>query len=56
MGTAGGTRQNGMSCSVLSPASSLKGLSPSSFGSAAFDDSAGLAPLPFLGGPRNLSV
>jgi len=55
-GTGEEIRQKGRSASVVSLPNSLNGLSPSSFGSAAFEDSAGFAPFPFFDGPRNRSV
>jgi len=46
--TEEGAHQNGTSKSVLASAASLKGLSVSSAGSAAFEDSAGFALFLFL--------
>ena len=50
-----GIRQNGTSKSVPASTASSKGLSASSAGSAAFEDSAAFAPFPFLAGPNNRS-
>jgi len=48
--------QNGMPCPVLSLPGSLNGLSPSSAGSAGFEDSEAFVPFPFLGARSRICI